>query len=94
MTNLVLCGNQMNITFLTSFFFSRESTVPRICIATASPAKFDEAVVAAGLKPQPNASIKELLLKPTKYTDMEKSDDWTQILKDKLEGIFNEHLTL
>ena len=66
--------------------------MPRICIATASPAKLDEAVIAAGLKPQPNASIKDLFLKPTRYTDMEKSEDWTQILKDKLEEICNGHL--
>ena len=64
--------------------------VPRMCVATASPAKFEEAVTSAGLTPQPTASVKALDGLPTKYTDMAKDDNWEEILRNKLEEIYNE----
>ncbi len=65
-----------------------ESVLPRVCIATASPAKFEEAVTAAGLTPQPTEKINALLSMPTRYEDMEQGENWEQILKDKLEEIY------
>ena len=76
--------------FLCKFRVScyRNPAIPRVCLATASPAKFEEAVTAASLEPQPTESIKALFSKPVRYADMEKSEDWTQTLRDKLEDIF------
>ncbi len=65
-----------------------ENILPRVCIATASPAKFEEAVTAAGLTPQPTEKIKALFSMPTRYEDMEQGENWEQILKDKLEEIY------
>ncbi|XP_013420134.1 threonine synthase-like 2 isoform X2 [Lingula anatina] len=59
----------------------------RVCIATASPAKFPEAVTLAGLTPQPTPEIAALETKPTRYIDMNKGEDWTGILKEKIKEI-------
>ena len=58
-----------------------------MCLATASPAKFEEAVVSAGLTPQPTKSVKVLDSLPTKYRDMEKGEDWYKILRGTIEDI-------
>jgi threonine synthase len=65
------------------------SNIPRICVATASPAKFEEAVASAGLIPQLTESVKALDTLPTKYVDMNKEDNWEQILRHKMEEIYN-----
>jgi len=59
----------------------------RICLATASPAKFDEAVLAAGLIPQPTEEIKNLSNKNTRYFDLEKGEDWEKVIRAKIEEI-------
>ncbi|KAK7508731.1 hypothetical protein BaRGS_00000297 [Batillaria attramentaria] len=56
-----------------------------VCIATASPLKFSKAVKAAGLEPVETDRIKELLSSPTYYKDMELADDWTAMLRQKIE---------
>ena len=61
--------------------------IQRVCVATASSAKFEEAVTSAGLTPQPTAAIKALDTMPTKYVDLEKGQDWEQILRDIIESI-------
>ena len=65
----------------------------RVCTATASPAKFEEAVNAAGLTPQPTKEIQSLASKPTKSVDMNQSDDWEKMLREKVvdisEGLSN-----
>ena len=62
--------------------------IPRVCIATASPAKFEEAVLSAGLTPQPTEGVKALDGKPTRYKDLEKADDWLAALRAKIEEIY------
>ena len=71
-------------------FISSPTSVPRVCIATASPAKFEEAVQSAGLTPQPTESVKALDGMKTKYVDMEKGQDWDQILRNKIVSISTE----
>ena len=56
----------------------------QICIATASPAKFEEAVTDAGLTPQPTEAIKRLDGMPQKYTDMKQGEDWEAMLRAKI----------
>ena len=67
--------------------------VPRICLATASPAKFEEAVLNAGLTPQPTEAIKALDQLPTRCLDMKQGDDWTQILRQKIVDVSKPYMT-
>ena len=56
-------------------------------MATASPAKFEEAVLEAGLHPQPTPSIQSLSELPTKFSSMEAGEDWLAVLRAKIEEI-------
>ena len=67
--------------------FSSPPTGPRVCIATASPTKFEEAVLSAGLTPLQSEAVTALGSKKTRYVDMEKEMDWDKILRDKIEEI-------
>lgn len=64
-----------------------ENNIKRICIATASVAKFGEAVKAAGLPCQPDNRVTALEMKATRYEEMEQGQDWEQILRDKIISI-------
>ncbi|CAH1782531.1 unnamed protein product [Owenia fusiformis] len=64
-----------------------KSTIPQVVIATASPAKFEEAVLAAGLTPQPTEGILALDSLPTRYVDMEANMDWDLMLRNKIKEI-------
>lgn len=65
---------------------------PIICVATASPAKFPEAVRAAGIEMPPYPQLAELFTSPTRYTEMKKGEDWYQILRDMIKDISrNKH---
>ncbi|XP_045189483.2 threonine synthase-like 2 [Mercenaria mercenaria] len=57
---------------------------PRICIATASVAKFQEAVKAAGVPVQQDERVTALQNMDTKYEDMEKGEDWEKLLRKKI----------
>lgn len=63
-----------------------------MCIATASPAKFEEAVLSAGLTPQPTAMIERLQHLATKYQDVEQDEDWDDILRCAIKDISKRHL--
>ena len=65
-------------------FLSLPNDKERVIIATASPAKFTEAVIAAGLTPQKDERVVGLENKETKYEDMEKGQDWEKILRMKI----------
>lgn len=56
-----------------------------MCFATASPLKFGEALTAAGLKPISTEAIQKLMQLPTQYVDMELTDDWKAMLREKVE---------
>ncbi|XP_064622944.1 threonine synthase-like 2 [Lineus longissimus] len=67
------------------------SDPPRICIATASPAKFAETLEGAGLTPQLPDDVKALYTMPTKSEEMKKEDNWYKMLKEKIEEITEKH---
>ena len=68
------------------------SKLQRVCLATASPAKFTEAVLSAGLTPQPTEAIERLQHLPPKYQDVEQTDDWDAILRRAITDISQHHL--
>ena len=75
-------------------FIVRHSTVlktPTVCVATASPAKFSEAVKAAGIEMPLPPELTRLLASPTRYTEMRKGDDWDRILRNMINDISENH---
>ncbi|XP_052229090.1 threonine synthase-like 2 isoform X3 [Dreissena polymorpha] len=66
---------------------SKGESIPRICIATASPAKFKEAVDAAGIPWQQDERVSRLISLPVRYEDMERNEDWSDILRKKIVAI-------
>ena len=59
---------------------------PRGYIATASPAKFPEALQKAGVPPV-TGLVDHLKSLPTRSMDMKKGEDWFEMLKAKIESI-------
>ncbi|XP_043093221.1 threonine synthase-like 2 [Puntigrus tetrazona] len=59
----------------------------RCCIATASPAKFQEAVQKAGLTLDLPEALQELDRLETRYDVLERSDDWETKLRQRIESI-------
>ncbi|XP_052227205.1 threonine synthase-like 2 isoform X4 [Dreissena polymorpha] len=66
---------------------SKDESIPRICIATASPAKFKEAVDAAGIPWKQDERVTRLMSLPVRYEDMERNEDWSDILRKKIIAI-------
>nr|XP_033808111.1 threonine synthase-like 2 isoform X2 [Geotrypetes seraphini] len=60
---------------------------PRCCLAPASAAKFQNALLRADLTPQIPPEIKALEVMETRFTLLKKEDDWELILRDKIEDI-------
>ncbi|KAJ8026081.1 Threonine synthase-like 2 [Holothuria leucospilota] len=58
-----------------------------VVLATASPAKFPEAVSTAGLTPEDNPIVEKWLQLPSKETIMTIDQDWEEILRNKVEEI-------
>lgn len=58
-----------------------------VILATASPAKFPEAVSTAGLTPEDNPIVEKWLKLPSKETIMAVDQDWEKILRNKVEEI-------
>jgi len=58
-----------------------------VVVATASPAKFPEALRVAGLEPVKHPKIEQVMKMKTKFVDLEAGQDWTKILKEKIEEI-------
>ncbi|KAK2164656.1 hypothetical protein NP493_1407g00032 [Ridgeia piscesae] len=73
-------------------FGQTDSNLQRVCLATASPAKFTEAVLSAGLTPQPTQAIERLQHLAPKYQDVEQTDDWDAILRRAITDISQHHL--
>lgn len=71
-----------------------DQQTPIVCVATASPAKFPEAVRAAGIKMPPYPQLAELFTSPTRYTEMKKGEDWYQILRDMIKDISKTHYNI
>ncbi len=58
-----------------------------VLIATASAAKFPEALSASNVSPAASEEIDALMELPTKCEDMDRGQDWSQILRNKIEDI-------
>ena len=69
-----------------SIFISSGSSV---CIATASPAKFPEAIEKSGLEPIVTPEIQKLLEIDEKYETMNLGQDWETMLRNKIQFISN-----
>ncbi|KAL8570339.1 hypothetical protein ACOMHN_035757 [Nucella lapillus] len=63
----------------------RDASLPSVSVGTASPLKFREAILAAGLQPLDSPRVQELLTSPTYAEDMEITDNWEKILRRKIE---------
>ena len=61
--------------------------IPRVCVACASPAKFPEALAAAGVATVENDIVRAVMEMPTKHDWMRKGEDWEAILRAKIESI-------
>ncbi|XP_025096225.1 threonine synthase-like 2 isoform X1 [Pomacea canaliculata] len=73
-----------------AYYYKKQASVHNlsqlsVCFATASPLKFGEALTAAGLKPISTEAIQKLMQLPTQYVDMELTDDWKAMLREKVE---------
>ena len=64
--------------------FSSRSDVSYVCIATASPAKFPEAIEKSGLKPYNPPEIQALFQMQEKFETMNRGEDWEKMLRDKV----------
>ena len=64
---------------------------PRICLATASPLKFPDAVTSADVPAPVSEDVRALFTKPTRFETMEKGQDWAAILRRKIEEISEKH---
>ncbi|XP_076461377.1 threonine synthase-like 2 [Babylonia areolata] len=62
-----------------------KATLPSVCVGTASPLKFQEAISAAGLPTLDSPRLQELRASPTYAEDMELTDNWEKILRRKVE---------
>ena len=58
-----------------------------VCIATASPAKFPEAIEKSGVSHTTPDEIKQLFNMEEKFDAMDIGQDWEQILRSKIEMI-------
>lgn len=57
---------------------------PRVCIATASPWKFSEALAESGADVKFPQNVEDLFSKEERYEDMNKNEDWEEILRNKI----------
>ncbi|XP_050397978.1 threonine synthase-like 2 [Patella vulgata] len=70
------------------------SNMARVVVATASPRKFSEALQESGVPFKSDKSVAELQAAPTRYTDLEKNEDWLQALREKILEIAERQKTV
>ncbi|KAF1478518.1 Threonine synthase-like 2, partial [Pygoscelis antarcticus] len=66
--------------------FSFLLSTPRCCLAPASAAKFQDALLRAGLVPQLPPEITALTAMEARSTPLEQGQDWTQTLREWIEA--------
>ncbi|XP_054028384.1 threonine synthase-like 2 isoform X2 [Dryobates pubescens] len=66
------------------YHYCQPDGTPRCCLAPASPAKFQEAVLRAGLAPQLPPGITALTAMETRSTPLERDQDWAQLLRERI----------
>ncbi|CAH3176253.1 unnamed protein product [Porites evermanni] len=64
-----------------------ELKTPTVCMATASPAKFPEAVKAAGIEMPMSPQLAQLLTRSTRCKEMKAGEDWDQMLRATIDEI-------
>ncbi|XP_061848695.1 threonine synthase-like 2 isoform X2 [Colius striatus] len=68
------------------YHYSQPDSTPRCCLAPASAAKFQEAVLRAGLVPQVPSEITALTAMETRCIPLERGQDWAQALRERVEA--------
>ncbi|XP_068957065.1 threonine synthase-like 2 [Petaurus breviceps papuanus] len=64
-----------------------QTSLPRCCLAPASAAKFPDAVLRAQLVPEIPEDIRALEHMKTQCTTLRRGDDWTRLLRNKIEDL-------
>ncbi|XP_063192034.1 threonine synthase-like 2 isoform X2 [Chroicocephalus ridibundus] len=68
------------------YHYSQPDSTPRCCLAPASAAKFQDALLRAGLVPQLPPEITALTAMETRSTPLERGQDWAQALRERIEA--------
>ncbi|NXY90038.1 THNS2 protein, partial [Alcedo cyanopectus] len=68
------------------YHYSQQDGTPRCCLAPASPAKFQDALLQAGLVPQLPPDLTALAGMETRSTPLEQGQDWAQVLREQMEA--------
>lgn len=63
------------------------SSTPRCCLASASAAKFQDAVLRAGLVPQLPPEITALTAMETRSTALQRGEDWARVLRERVAAV-------
>ncbi|XP_014430039.2 threonine synthase-like 2 [Pelodiscus sinensis] len=69
------------------------SSRPRCCLAPASAAKFQDAVLRAKLVPEVPPEIQALKAMETRSTTLTREDDWAKTLRDRIEAVAKHRQT-
>ncbi|OWK62439.1 Threonine synthase-like 2 [Lonchura striata] len=69
------------------YHYSQPHSIPRCCLAPASAAKFQDALLQAGLVPQIPPEITALTAMETRSTPLERGQDWAQVLRGRIEAV-------
>lgn len=84
LSSLLLCLLlRADIKRFLAFLFS----TPRCCLAPASAAKFQDAVLRAGLVPEIPPEITALKAMETRSTVLQRGEDWAQVLRDHITAV-------
>jgi len=77
-----------------AYHYSKEKIdCPQVILATASPDKFPEAVIKAGVTPTKNPDIEKLFGMETRCKPMNQGDDWEKMLREKIDEITQKNKT-
>ncbi|XP_071609298.1 threonine synthase-like 2 isoform X2 [Heliangelus exortis] len=68
------------------YHYSQPKGTPRCCLAPASAAKFQDALLRAGLDPQLPPDISALTVMETRSTPLERGQDWAEVLRERIKA--------
>ncbi|XP_075608886.1 threonine synthase-like 2 isoform X2 [Balearica regulorum gibbericeps] len=69
------------------YHYSQPDSTPRCCLAPASAAKFQDALLRAGLVPPLPPEITALTTMETRSTLLERGQDWAQALRERIKVV-------
>lgn len=84
LSSLLLCL-RLKLTSKDSLLFL--FSTPRCCLAPASAAKFQDAVLRAGLVPEIPPEITALKAMETRSTVLQRGEDWARVLRDRIAAV-------